>query len=133
MKTCNRLSAVLLFVLLGAGLSACAVGDARTQQVLPGMTRDEVVAILRAPLPGRVDTTAGDSSANIWRSAQYFVSGQMVEVLWYSPYNERRIASDTVPDRKVIPITLVDGKVVGVGIAARDSVSGVLTIPRDKY
>lgn len=114
---------------------ACSPSDERTDQVLAGMSRDSALAVLASPLPG-VPASAGepgDSLKNIWRRTQYLIDGQNVEVLWYSQDGERRTASDTVPDGRVIPVVLIDGKVVGVGRSAYDQVADRYKLPKNRY
>ena len=95
-----------------------AGGDERTEQVLPGMSRDSVLATLGSSVPGATAESAmgADSLRNVWRRTQYLVDGVNIEVIWYSPSGEKWTAADTVPAERVIPVVLLDGKVAGVGV-----------------
>lgn len=108
--------------------------DARTAQVAPGIDRDSALKILGENIPGAADSGASaDTLKNIWRRTQYLMAGRRIEILFYSPNNEKWRATDTVPDEKVIPVVLVDGKVIGVGRTVYDSVTNLYGIPKNKY
>ncbi|NUQ11070.1 MAG: hypothetical protein HUU26_01915 [Gemmatimonadaceae bacterium] len=117
------------------GAAACAGGDERTEQVLPGMSRDSVLATLGSSVPGATAESAmgADSLRNVWRRTQYLVDGVNIEVIWYSPSGEKRTAADTVPEERVIPVVLLDGKVAGVGRSAYDRVAETYRLPRNRY
>lgn len=130
----KRLHAFLALASLAA-VAACDGGDARTEQVTAGMSRDSALTVLASGADEA--TTAGgavpDSLRNVWRKTQYLVDGQMIEVLWYSASGEKWTAADTVPKGRVIPVVLVDGKVVGTGRAAYDQVAERYRLPKNKY
>ena len=125
-----------LFVLVAA-LAACEGSDARTEQIQPGASRDSALAILGSSLgkdsAGSAAPASADSLKNVWRKTQYLVNGKTIEVLWYSANGERWKASDTVPKGRVIPVVLVDGKVVGVGRTTYDQVATQYGLPKNKY
>ncbi|HEX9563365.1 MAG TPA: hypothetical protein VF981_05320 [Gemmatimonadaceae bacterium] len=123
-------------VLAAFGALACNPGDQRTEQVVAGMSRDSALAVLASQMgeAATVEGSAGpDSLKNIWRRTQYLVDGQNIEVLWYSQTGERWSATDTVPAGRVIPVVLVDGKVIGVGRSAYDQVAERYKLPRNRY
>ena len=127
---CSRvvLAATVLFV------AACgARDDARTEKILPGIARDSAMAVLHSPLDGGPPAPAPDSLTNIWNTVQYFMKGKLIEIIWYSAENEHRTASDTVPSRAVVPIVVIDGKVVGVGRAAYKEAAEEYALPRNRY
>ncbi|MEP7346827.1 MAG: hypothetical protein ABI877_16255 [Gemmatimonadaceae bacterium] len=109
-------------------------GDQRTAQLAPGMDRDSALKLLAAGEPGVAGGDAtGDSLQNIWRRTQYLMAGRRIEILFYSKNNEKWRATDTVPEEGVIPVVLVDGKVIGVGRTVYDSVTNLYGIPKNKY
>lgn len=129
------------FVLFVAALvvtslaAACGGGgDARTADLVPGMNRDSALKLLGRSAPG-TDTgaSAADTLKNIWRRTQYLMAGKNIEILFYSPNNERWKAADTVPEEKVIPVVLMEGVVIGVGRTVYDSVSRLYGIPKNVY
>lgn len=113
-------------------LAACAGGDERTEQVQAGMSRDSVLAALGSGA-APTDSAAGDSLKNVWRKTQYLMNGVNIEVIWYSPSGEKWSAADTVPEQRVIPVVLLDGKVAGVGRSAYDRVAEVYKLPPNRY
>jgi hypothetical protein len=116
--------------------TACMGGDERTEQVVAGMSRDSALMVLASPTGGAggaADSAGTDSLRNVWRRTAYLVNSVNIEVLWYSPGNERWKASDTVPSGRVIPVVLIDGKVVGVGRAAYDRVAEQYKLPPNRY
>jgi hypothetical protein len=133
----RRYNLLVLSILSAGALSACDTGgkgDARTAFITPGISRDSVLRVLRAPLAGLpVPSDHSDSLGNVWREARYLAAGQLIHVIWYSPGNEKRTASDTVPEGDVTPIVLTDDKVLGVGRRTYDSVARVLSLPRNRY
>ena len=130
-KSKRRLS-MAAAVLMGA--LACAGGDERTEQVTPGMSRDSALAALRSTMPGEAgDTAAADSLKHVWRRTAYLMNGVNIEILWYSPSGEKWKATDTVPEERVIPVVLLDGKVAGVGRSAYNKVAEEYKLPRNRY
>ena len=122
-------------------LAACGDGDKRTQQLEAGVDRDSALALLsdgvridssRMPAPGAL-VPSSDTLKNIWRRAEYLVNGQRIEVLFYSPNDEKWKATDTVPKERVIPVVIVDGKVYGTGRNAYDDAVAKYGLPKDRY
>lgn len=125
-----RITAVWL--LLGA--VACAEGDSRSEQITEGIDRDSALAILRAPAGSEAaPASPEDSLKNVWRRTQYLVDGKSIEVIWYSPTGEKWLATDTVPEERVIPVVVMDGKVVGVGRVAYEVAAEQYKLPKNKY
>lgn len=134
LKAYSRLGPLIALSLVGAAVACDNGEDARTAMVTPGISRDSALAVLRSPIAGEGQVSiAGDSLKNVWRVAQYLVGGQIIDVIWYSRDDERRTAADTVPEGKVVPIVLAEGKVVGVGRSVHDSVAKAAGIPKNKY
>jgi hypothetical protein len=111
------------------------LSDARTAQLRVGISRDSVLKILASAAEGGGGATASASGemSNVWRSEQYLTGGYTVEILWYSPTGEKRSAADTIPSGKVYPITLIEGKVVGLGRAQYETVAGQKAIVVNRY
>ena len=118
---------------LAVGAAACADGDARTEKVVAGMSRDSALAALNAEVPGAADAAGADSLKHVWRRTAYLMNGVNIEVLWYSPSGEKWTATDTIPKNRVIPVVLLEGKVAGVGRSAYDRVAEVYKLPPNKY
>ena len=124
-----------------SALAACGDRDARTDKIEAGIDRDSALKVLAsgtapdssAGVPVADAPISADTLLNIWRRTQYLVGGKNIEFLFYSPNNEKWKATDTVPEGKVIPVTLVDGKVLGVGKGTMDSVSAANGIPKNKF
>ena len=112
-----------------------------SRPIPPGASRDSALAILteghpvdssRMPPKGAL-VPSSDTLKNVWRRAEYLVEGHKIEVLYYSPNDEKWKATDTVPKEKIIPVVLVDGKVQGVGRPAIKEASKVYKIPPLEY
>lgn len=122
--------AVAAFVVSAA---ACAGGDERTEQVVAGMSRDSALATISMGTPGGLETLGADSLRNVWRRTQYLMNGVNIEVIWYSPSGEKWMAADTVPEERVIPVVVLDGKVAGVGRSAYNKVAEAYNLPPNRY
>lgn len=132
----RRPSLLVFAAALSVALIAACGGDSdqRTQQISPGIDRDSALKVLAMALPGAAGGTAdADTLKNIWRRSQYLMAGRKIEILFYSPNNEKWKATDTVPQDKIIPVVVVDGKVVGVGRTVYDSVASLYAIPKNRY
>jgi hypothetical protein len=117
-------------------LAACSGGDARTEQIQPGQSRDSVLALLSLPGndPASGDSAAGaDSLKNVWRRTGYFTQGKSIEIIWYSPSGEKRTPADTVPEGRVIPVVLIEGRVIGVGRNVYEQTAQLYRLPPNKY
>lgn len=134
----TRLCAAAVIVLL----AACGRdSDARTEQIEPGESRDSALLALsdgrmvdssRMPPPGAL-VPSSDTLKNVWRRAEYLVDGSKIEVLFYSPNDEKWKATDTVPKEKVIPVVIVDGKVYGTGRNAYVDAVNKYRLPNVEY
>jgi hypothetical protein len=115
--------------------AACGVGDSRVQEVEPGITRDSAIALLtQSGGAGAVTSEPGtDSLRNIWRKTMFLRDGKNIEIIYYSPTGEQWAANDTVPQDRVIPVVLIDGKVFGVGRPALDRVNNQYGLPKNNY
>ena len=132
------------FMVLGAcaaavvWLSACSGSDTRTERLQPGISRDSALSILGSSAPsdsanGAAMRSGGDSLKNVWRKAQYRVNGNTIEIILYSPGNDKGRAADSVPKGRVIPVVVIDGKVMGVGRTTYDQVVDQYKLPKNKY
>jgi hypothetical protein len=102
------------------------------------MSRDSALAMLTDSSVGAissVDPTGmqADSLSRVWRETPYLVDGKRVTIIWYSPTGEKRTATDTVPDERVIPVVLIDGRVTGIGRTEYDRVVSRYGLPKNKY
>jgi len=129
-----RLGTRFLAAAVAVLLAACG-GDSRTEQIQPGLSRDSVLTVLGQPAGGgSADSAVGaDSLKNVWRRTAYFMEGKNIEIIWYSPSGEKRTATDTVPENRVIPVVLIDGKVVGVGRTVYDQTAELYRLPKNRY
>jgi len=98
---------VAMCVALSAVLLACGGSDTRFQKLTVGISRDSALKLIGVEKPARVDP--------------FLVSGHYIEAMYYA-----KPGADTVglADRKMSPVVLVDGKLVGWGWKAWDSVAG---------
>ena len=88
-------------------LSACSRKDARLEKITAGISKDSVLTIMEVDKAQRVDP--------------FLVNGQFVETMYFTMPGATDSASIT--DRKMSPVILVDGKVVGWGWKQWDSVA----------
>lgn len=124
-----------LAMLFAAVLGGCS-GDSKAEQVQPGISRDSALQVLTQSAPASRDSgfsANADSLKNVWRNTPYLVDGKLIEIIWYSPSGEKRTARDTVPKERVIPVVVIDGKVVGVGRSALEKVYREHKLPQNKY
>ena len=124
-----------------ATIVACDDNDARTKRIEPGADRDSAMRILsdgkivdssRMPPPGAL-IPASDTLKNVWRRAEYLIKGHRIEVLYYSPNDEKWRPTDTIPKEKVIPVVIIDGKVYGTGRSAYKDAMNNFGLPDAKY
>jgi hypothetical protein len=90
-----------------AVIAGCSSGDARYKTLAAGIPKDSVVKLMGAEKPQRVDP--------------YLTNGQYIEAMYYRKPGQ----GDSVPDRKLSPVVVVDGKLAGWGWKAWDSIAGV--------
>jgi len=96
--------------LLG-GMIGCGGTDPRFKQLTVGISRDSALKVIGVEKPSRADP--------------FLVNGHYIEVLYYT----RTGAQEPVPDRKMSPVVVVDGKLVGWGWRSLDSVAGANKLP----
>jgi len=96
--------------LFGA-IAACS-GDARFKRLSVGISRDSAIQLIGAEKPRRVDP--------------FLVNGHYFEVMYYA---KPGADTTTLTDRKMSPVVVVDGKLVGWGWESLDSVAGANKIP----
>ncbi|MGH7559714.1 MAG: hypothetical protein ACRENB_01710 [Gemmatimonadales bacterium] len=108
----------LPFVVLG--LAACGPrADRRLERLSSGISVDSTLKVMGVDQANRTDA--------------YLVQGKSVQALYFA----RPGASDSadLADRKMSPVVVIDGKVVGWGWEKWDSLAGVYQIqvaPRDR-
>lgn len=90
--------------------------DGPVRQVTVGMPRDSVLTLLRA------GSSSEDSLANVYRTERYFISGRVIEILFYSPTGVKE-TEEKVPEATLYPIVLDMGTVAGHGWEYFDSVA----------
>lgn len=108
-------------------LVAAACEDKRIRQLDAGITRDSAITILAQEIKGG----GHDSLPNVYTRDQYLIDGKNIEVLYFSPNNEKA-TKDTVPFSKLTPIVFVDNKLVAKGWTSWDSISTEKKIPLKK-
>lgn len=118
---------------------ACGSGDYRIDQLDTGVSIDSALKVMeikvdssRMPPPGAL-VPSSDTLKNVWRRAEYLVNGNKIEVLYYSPNDEKWKATDTVPKERVIPVIFVNGKVFGTGRAAYREAVKQFNLPDAEY
>jgi hypothetical protein len=122
-------------------LAACQDSDYRIDQLDTSFTMDSAMKVLADGNP--IDTTmrpppgglvpASDTLKNVWRKAEYLIDGNSIQVLYYSPNNEKWKATDTVPKEKVIPVIFVNGKLFGTGRGAYEDAMDKWNLPAALY
>ncbi|HJR35291.1 MAG TPA: hypothetical protein VJ817_10105, partial [Gemmatimonadales bacterium] len=96
---------------LAAVLAACSSGDARFEQLTVGITKDSALRVMGSQAPTRTDP--------------FLTEGKFIEVMYFTPAG----STDSLPDREMSPLVTVDGKLVGWGWEALDSVAAATKIP----
>lgn len=97
------------------------------------MSRDSAVALLSGAPTDSAATPYPDSLTRVWRSTPYLVNGQRIEIVFYSPSGEKRTATDTVPENEIVPVVIIDGKVLGYGRSALNDVYSRYPLPKNRY
>ena len=118
-----------------AGVALTACEDARVKQLDTGITRDSAVSVISQGLkPG----APADSFPNVYTREQFLVKGQNLEVLFFTPENDKLSVkngvrmSDTINFKRLTPIVFRDNRLIGRGWDFWDSVSKVNNIPLKK-
>jgi hypothetical protein len=94
-----------------AVVTGCSSGDARSKALAAGIPKDSVVTLMGVEKPQRVDP--------------YLTNGHYIEAMYYRKPGQ----SDSVPDRQLLPVVVIDGKLVGWGWKAWDSIAAANKIP----
>jgi len=125
---------------LTAGIFLVACQDKRVKALDSGITRDSAMTIIAHDLkPG----TGPDSFPNVYFRGRYLVNGKNLEVLYFTPENDKapalvngRVPSagpDTIiPYRRLTPLVFIDGHLAGRGWSYWDSVAATNKIPLKK-
>jgi len=118
-----------------AGVTLAACEDARVKQLDTGITRDSAVSVISQGLKPGAPT---DSFPNVYTREQFLTKGQNIEVLYFTPENEKipvkqgvRI-SDTINFKRLTPLVFRDNRLIGRGWDFWDSVSKANNIPLKK-
>jgi hypothetical protein len=134
----SRRSLVLAGLASAVVVAACQ--DKRVSQLDTGITRDSAVSVMSHDL--KSGATA-DSFPNVYTRERFLLNGKNVEVLYFTPENDKapaqvggRVPSagpDTIiPYKRLTPIVFVDNKLAGRGWAYWDSVATANKIPLKK-
>lgn len=129
--------------LLGGLAAATVLGacqDKRVKRLDTGITRDSAITIISHDL--RPDAPP-DSFPNVYTRERFLLNGKNVEVLYFTPENDKapaqvggRVPSagpDTIiPYKRLTPIVFIDNKLAGRGWAYWDSVATANKIPLKK-
>ncbi|HEX7023237.1 MAG TPA: hypothetical protein VF187_00340 [Gemmatimonadales bacterium] len=91
--------------LLIAGIAGCATKDARLEKLSVGITRDSAFAIMGPDAPVRV--------------GRYLTGGKYLEVMYF----RQRGVEDSLDERLMSPLILLDGTLAAWGWQALDSVA----------
>jgi hypothetical protein len=117
---------------LSAASLLVACEDKRVKQLDTGITRDSAVSILSHDLkPG----APPDSFPNVYTRGQFLVNGKTIEVLYFTPDNEKappvnqKRTTDTIPLRKLTPIVFMQNRMLCKGWSCWDSVAAANKIP----
>jgi hypothetical protein len=89
-----------------AVVAGCGSGDAHLKSLAVGISKDSVVKLMGVEKPQRVDP--------------YLTNGHYIEAMYYRKPGQ----SDSVPDRNLSPVVVIDGKLVGWGWKTWDSIAG---------
>ncbi len=111
MRTRPSTFRILSLAGLGLGLAtiAACTGDARLKRLSVGIAKDSAIRAMGGESPQRTDP--------------YLVNGHYIEAMFYVEPGLSKPQADSVPERKRVPIVVVDGKVVGWGWSSWDSVA----------
>jgi len=130
-----RRSTIASSVLAVVTIVACQ--DKRMSKLDTGITRDSVLSVISQDMkPGG----GVDSFPNVYTRERFLVAGKNLEVLYYTPSNEKKPTApsgraakgDTLPFKKLTPLVFVDNKLIGRGWVFWDSVSTANRIPLKK-
>jgi hypothetical protein len=116
----GRRTAVLFAATITGALLGC--GDKRVESLSTGIARDSALKILAGG-------PSSDSLANVYKQESFIYNSKFINVLVYNKDGVKEAADPTVPDSKLTPVVLVDGKVTGWGWAHYDSVAKANNVP----
>jgi hypothetical protein len=108
MRTPTIRSIVARTVLIAVMASLAACEDSRIRALDEGIPRDSALKILGAVPP------PNDPEIKVYRHNEYYIDNQLYEV-WYFDPEGRREVDEIVPENKLTPIVIVEGKVAGWG------------------
>ena len=106
MRIVRAVTLGMAVALAGGVLGGCA--DTRLKKLTAGIPRDSAVAIMGVEKPHRTDT--------------YLIKGQYIEAMYYARPGKN--PSDSIPDRKLSPIIVVNGTLRAWGWPQWDSIAG---------
>ena len=110
-----RRSTVVLGALTALTL-ATGCQDKRVKELQTGITRDSVMSVTAK------GTLGADSMPSIYSSDRFLLNGKTLEVLYFDS-KDRKAGKDTVPMSQLTPLVMYDGKLVGKGWSAWDSIA----------
>jgi hypothetical protein len=116
----GRRMAVLFASAMTGALLGC--GDKRVVSLSTVIARDSALKILAGG-------PSSDSLANVYKQEAYINNGKFINVLVYNKDGVKEAADPSVPDSKLTPVVVVDGKVTGWGWAYYDSVARANNVP----
>ncbi len=96
------------------GMVACSRGDARTEALTAGITKDSALVVMGGGEPHQ--------------SLPYLLDGHMIEALLFARPRSTAEEADAAP-RTQTPVVLIDGLVRGWGWVFWDSVATANSIP----
>ena len=126
MTTPIRRSGPAVVLALSVSLAGC--GDANLKQLSVGITRDSVLKILA------LGSTGTDSTPNVYREERYLNAGKFITMLLYTNTGKEE-GVDSIPERELSPVVLLNDTLTGWGWAYHDSVAranNIVIKPRDK-
>jgi hypothetical protein len=113
---------------LGALTLLAACEDKRVKAMDTGISRDSALSILTH----ESKTSGPDSLPNVYTREKFLVGGKNMEVMYFTPNNEKVGGKDTIPMGKLTPLVFVEGKLIGKGWTKWDSIATANGIPVKK-
>jgi len=106
MKPTRLVSALVIL----AALAACGPKDKRLAELTLGISKDSALKVMGVEKPTRLEG--------------YLTDGKSIELMYFAPQG----AVDSVPDRDMTPLVVVNGLLIGWGWETLDSVAGATKI-----